>query len=131
MLTAVFDGRCAICQTTHRLVTQLDWNHTVTFLDLHNREQVTALYPWLDIERAMGEIHVIQADGRVFAGYAGVRRMLRGLPLAWPLWALLQLPGADWLGVRGYRWVARHRYTINRLLGVELSDCEDGLCKIP
>ena len=38
------------------------------------------------------------------------------------------LPGMNGLGARVYRLIARRRYRINALLGVELSDCDDGSC---
>jgi predicted DCC family thiol-disulfide oxidoreductase YuxK len=44
------------------------------------------------------------------------------------MYPLMFLPGITWLGPRVYRWVARRRYALNRLLGNPL--CEDGTCKI-
>jgi predicted DCC family thiol-disulfide oxidoreductase YuxK len=55
--------------------------------------------------------------------------MLREVPLGWPLWLLLQVPGMSWVGERVYGWIARNRYTINRLLGVPV--CETDSCAIP
>ncbi len=134
---AIFDGRCVICNTTRRLVTALDWFKRVQFIDLHDRSAVSAAAPTLDHATAMGEIHVIADNDQLYAGFQGTRRMLKDLPLGWPLWALLHLPViGDWLGPRLYRFIARHRYRINRLLGVDLdaqaadADCED-VCKIP
>lgn len=128
MTVTVYDGQCVICNSTRRMVTALDWLRRIKWLDLHQRDTVEARYPWLDYERAMGEIHVIDSQEDIYAGYFGVRRMLRDLPLGLPVWALLHLPGMDWVGQRVYRWVARNRYEINRAFGVE---CDDGMCKIP
>ena len=138
-LTAVYDGQCVICNTTRRIVKALDWLNRVEFLDLHRRDVMETRFPMLEYERSMGEIHVIDEDGRVFAGFEGTRRMLRALPLGLPLYAVLRLPlVGSWLGPRLYRFIARHRYKINRLLGVELAQvaqedacCEDGVCKLP
>jgi predicted DCC family thiol-disulfide oxidoreductase YuxK len=125
---AIYDGRCIICNTTRRIVGLLDWMKRVEFLDLHQQGEVEARYPQIDHVQAMGQIHVV-ADG-------GTRRMLRDLPLGLPLWALLHLPIiGTWLGPNLYKFIARNRYTINRLLGVDLAkeenDCIDGVCKIP
>lgn len=133
---AIFDGHCVICNTTRRLVMLLDWGKRVEFLDLHNRTEVESRYPWLDFNAAMGQIHVVADQSKVYIGFEGTRRLLRDLPLALPLWAILRLPIiGDWLGGRIYRMIARNRYTINRLMGVDLSqasaDCVDGVCKIP
>lgn len=133
---AIFDGRCVICNTTRRLVQLLDWFKRVEFLDLHQRNEVSQRYPWLDQEAAMGQIHVVADADQVYEGFAGTRRMLRDLPLGLPLWALLHLPIiGNWLGPQLYKFIARNRYAINRLLGVKLEqeadDCVDGVCKIP
>ncbi|MCU0514563.1 MAG: DUF393 domain-containing protein [Anaerolineae bacterium] len=134
MITALFDGRCLICQMTRRVVQRLDWRGRVEFIDLHEAERLAARYPWLDRQALAGEIHVLEAGGRVFAGFDGTRRMLRELPLLFPLWLLLHLPGMRGVGVRVYRWIARHRYAVNRFFGVQLTpadDCVDGVCKVP
>lgn len=138
MITAIYDGRCVICNTTRRLVRAFDWLRRVEFLDLHRQDEVTRRFPEIDHEAAMGAIHVVDASGRVFAGFAGTRRMLRELPLLLPLWLLLYLPGVgSWLGPRLYGFIARNRYAINRLLGVDIeqqrqeeADC-DTVCKMP
>jgi predicted DCC family thiol-disulfide oxidoreductase YuxK len=140
MITAVFDGRCVICNTTRRIIRAMDWLKRVEFLDLHDRAQVEARFPFLDYDASMGEIHVIDRNEHVYAGFDATRRMLRAVPLGLPLWLLLSIPGvSNWLGPRMYRFIARHRYKINRLLGVDLeaagadceTECEGGICKIP
>lgn len=133
MITALFDGYCVICQSTRRIVKTLDWLNRVEFLDLHDTQQVQARYPGMDYNAMMGEIHVITPDKEVYAGFKATRRMLRELPLGFPIWLLLQLPGMDKIGVRVYRWIARNRYAVNRFFGAALPDdgCVDGVCKIP
>ncbi len=131
MVTAIFDGHCVICQSTRSIVKTLDWRNRVEFLDLHQHTVVAQRFPELDQNAMMGEIHVI-ADQHVYAGFAGTRRMLKELPLGFPLWLLLHLPGMNWLGPRIYRFIARNRYAINRLFGVQLEEeCVDGVCKLP
>lgn len=139
MLVAIFDGRCVICNTTRAIIRRVDWFNRITFLDLHDREEIESRFPWLNHEQAMGEIHVVDDKGKVFAGFRGTRRMLREIPIGWPLWILLHIPLiGNWLGSRLYRFIAKNRYAINRLMGVDLNtvstsdNCDnDGLCKIP
>jgi predicted DCC family thiol-disulfide oxidoreductase YuxK len=139
MITALFDGNCVICQSTRRVINTLDWFKRVEFLDLHSAE-VSQRYPDLDHDDLMGEIHVIEDGGRVFAGFDGTRRMLKEVPLGFPLWLIMQVPGMPRVGRRIYGSIARNRYKINRFFGVELdetsgkqqdADCADGYCKIP
>jgi predicted DCC family thiol-disulfide oxidoreductase YuxK len=132
MITALFDGHCVICQSTRRFIKALDWFGRVEFLDLHNKSNVEAHYPQLDHAAMMGEIHVM-ADDKIYAGFAATVRMLKEVPLAFPFWLILQLPGMNWLGPKIYRFIARNRYAINRLFGVDLAqedDCDNGVCKI-
>ncbi|HEX2907209.1 MAG TPA: DUF393 domain-containing protein [Phototrophicaceae bacterium] len=129
MTTALYDGYCVLCKQTRRTVKALDWLHRVEFLDIHQWSQIEARYPQLDFETAMGQIHVDVGDGRLVGGFEGMRRLLRELPLGFPLWLLLHLPGMNWLGPKLYRLVARNRYRINKFFGVDL--CADGTCKIP
>ena len=133
MITALFDGRCVICQTTRRFINALDWFERVEFLDLHHTAEVEARYPQFDHDAMMGEIYVV-GDDELYRGFAGVRRMLRETPLGFPLWLIFSLPGMGWLGPRVYAWIAEHRYAVNRFFGVDLTaedDCVDGVCKIP
>lgn len=132
MVVALFDGRCVICQGTRRTIKSLDWFNRVEFMDLHKKAEVEARFPELEHDAMMGEIHVV-ADDKLYAGFEGTRRMLKEVPLGFPLWALLHIPGMSWLGPRIYSFIAKNRYAVNRFFGVELEDdgCEDGFCKIP
>lgn len=129
MITALYDGYCIICQNTRRIIMALDWFNQVEFLDLHAQDAVENRYPHLDHEDLMGQIHVM-ADDTVYAGYYGTRRLLKAVPLGFPLWVILHLPGMTRIGKRVYGYIARNRYQINRFFGVELDECVDGTCKV-
>jgi predicted DCC family thiol-disulfide oxidoreductase YuxK len=129
MTTAIYDGFCVLCNQTRRTVMALDWLHRVEFLDIHNWNSVHARYPSLDYEAAMGQMHVVTPEGQMFGGFEAMRCLMRDLPLLFPIWLLLHLPGMNWAGNRVYRFIARNRYRINKFFGVDI--CEDGTCKIP
>ncbi len=128
MTTAIYDGQCVLCRQSKRIITALDWLKRVEFLDLHNWNTIEARYPALDYEAEMGQMHVVTPDGHLMGGFEGIRRLLRDLPLGFPFWLLLHLPGMNWLGERIYRLVARNRYRINRFFGAPV--CEDGTCRV-
>lgn len=130
MLTALYDGNCLICQSTCETMRALDWLRRIEFVDLHQAEVENERFAKLNPQRLMSEIHVLDADGRLYAGFAGMRRMLREVPLGLPLWLLLKMPGSDALGKRVYRSVARRRYRINALLGNETPACADESCEM-
>ncbi len=124
-ITLLYDGNCVLCRQSNRLVSRLDWlNRTQSF----DAQMVHEQYPNLDYTDLMGAIHVITTDEQVLVGFFSVRYLARSLPLLWPLSPLLYLPGMNWLGPKIYGWIARRRYTINRLVGAPT--CEDGSCKI-
>jgi predicted DCC family thiol-disulfide oxidoreductase YuxK len=140
MLTAIFDGNCVICNTTRRIVSVLDWFNRVEFVDLHNTDLMAERFPNISETEAMGQIHVVDDhDMTVFAGFQATRRMTRAVPALVPLYLILRLPViGNWVGPRVYRFIAKHRYAINRLLGVDLEQqqteeaaCEGNICKIP
>jgi predicted DCC family thiol-disulfide oxidoreductase YuxK len=128
MTTAIYDGDCVICQQSKRIITALDWLHRVEFIDLQQWDAVAARYPNLNYEQAMGQMHTVTPDGQLLGGFAGVRRILRDLPLGFPLWLILHIPGMNWLGNQVYRFIARNRYRINKMVGAPV--CENGVCKI-
>lgn len=128
MVTAIYDGYCVFCTQSKRIIEALDWLKRVEFLDLHNWNEVEARYPNLNYEQAMGQMHVVTPEGQLIGGFVGARRLLRELPLGFPFWALLHVPGIAWLGDKIYRWIAANRYRINQLVGAPV--CENGVCKI-
>ncbi len=129
MTTALYDGNCVLCNQTRRIVTALDWGGRVEFMDIHDWKTVQARYPQLAFAAVMGEIHVDAGDGTLLRGFAGMRRLLRDLPLGYPLWLALHLPGMNWLGPKLYASIARRRYQINRLFGADW--CDGGTCHLP
>ncbi|MCY3781373.1 MAG: DUF393 domain-containing protein [Chloroflexi bacterium] len=131
MLTALYDGNCVICQSSCASLRALDWRRRIEFVDLHDNERWRRRYPDLHFEELMGQIHVLDQDGRLYSGFRAGRRMLKEVPLGLPLWLLLQLPGMDWIGRRVYRFVARRRYRVNKLFGRTLPDCVDDSCAMP
>lgn len=128
MVTAIYDGYCVFCKQSKRVIQALDWLKRIEFLDLHNWNEVEQRYPQLNFEQAMGQMHVVTPDGQLIGGFVGARRLLCELPLGFPLWLILNIPGVSWLGDRVYRWIAANRYRINKLVGAEV--CQDGTCKV-
>ena len=114
-VSALYDGHCAFCRASRDMLRALDWRGRIAFIDMHSRD--TPPDPAL-----LGAVQT-HVDGETLSGFRAVRRLLRELPLTMPLWLLLHLPGADWLGERVYRFVARNRYRIG-------GSCECGVCAI-
>lgn len=128
MVTAIYDGNCVICRQSKRIINALDWLRRVEFLDLHRWEVVNQRYPELDWNAAFGQMHTMTEDGQMIGGFKGARRLLRELPLGFPIWLVLRIPGIDWIGEQVYKFIAHHRYAINKLVGAPV--CENGACRL-
>ncbi len=115
----IYDGKCAFCVRSLRIVRALDvWGH-LRFDDGADRQQVEARFPGLrgaDLEQAM---FAVTEDGEVHRGFFAFRRVLWVSPLMWPLIPLFYFPGSRLVGPRIYAWIARNR----RSLGCRSSAC--------
>ncbi len=127
-LAVIYDGQCVICTQSKRFYSALDWFKRIEFLDLHQPETLHQRFPQISYEAAMGQMHLIAPDGSILAGFPAVKHMLKVLPLTFPVWLLLNLPGMDFLGNRAYRFIARNRYRINRWAGAPV--CDSDTCRI-
>ena len=119
-ISIVFDGDCAFCVRSLRLLQRIDRSGVMQLYDSHNQALIADRFPMLagaDFENAM---FAVTSDGRVFRGYFAFKAILRAMPAAWPLRLVCSIPGADILGPRIYAWVARNR----RRLGCASDTCE-------
>jgi predicted DCC family thiol-disulfide oxidoreductase YuxK len=107
--TLIYDGDCEICR---RSVTALvAWDRDRAFECLPYQDAgVTARFPALDPRALRDAVHLVGADGRVWAGAAAVEQAARLLPRARALAWLFRLPFAGALADRAYRAIARHRH---------------------
>ena len=142
-LHIVYDAECALCAGAVRqlsavrgaraelrfvplqaLEAKLDgiWDHATPepngWPDRLNR---------LDPDALRAQLHVVQADGAVFAGAEAVVRIMRELPgwrrLSW----LYRVPGMKRAADAVYRYVARRRYD---WFGKADEGCQAGACAL-
>jgi predicted DCC family thiol-disulfide oxidoreductase YuxK len=112
-IAVLFDGDCKLCRASAEAVRMYDNSGVVDLLDIHDDEK-RALFPGLEMDALMEEIHVVDEHGRVWRGARAINEILRrqhGLPgiLAY-LW---YLPGFAWLADRQYKRIARRRYGLD------------------
>ena len=120
MLHLLYDGHCGFCVRALKICGAFDWRRALRFHDANARETVVAMFPQVadaDFENAM---FAVAPDGRVTRGFFAFRRIVRALPLMWPLLPLFYFPGSGWVGPGVYAWVARNR----RQLGCASDVCE-------
>jgi len=104
-LLVLYDGECGTCTRAAR------------WIERHDRYQRTRCVPLQETDPPAGttradlerELHVVDPDGRISAGWSAVLEIARQLPvLAW-LPTVARIPGVNWLGTRAYRRIAKRR----------------------
>lgn len=104
-----FDGDCAFCSRSIRLLARLDRHDRLRFSPLQGPlagEKGLCRYA----SEADGSMVVLrESDGRVLTHSDGVLEVARALGFPWALGSILAaLP--LWLRDSAYKWIARNRY---------------------
>lgn len=112
----LYDDACPLCTFQMKLLTWLDWFHSVRLLPLSNPE-AARIAPQLTREQLLEAIHCIDRNGRIHRGARCIRFVGMRMPLLVPLALVLWLPGVIWVAEKVYAWVSRNRYLLSRLFG--------------
>jgi predicted DCC family thiol-disulfide oxidoreductase YuxK len=116
----LYDGQCPRCRASVAVLVAADPDRVIEPLDL-TVVDVGKIHPTLTREACMKAMHVVRADGRVFAGFDAVVVLARWLPLFWLAGVLGSLPGVRFFGRRAYQMVADSR---------PREGCTDDVCSI-
>ncbi len=123
-IIVLYDGDCAFCQRSIRILQKLDWLKRLTFQNARDLDRLPKMSVPLDPQKLIEEMHVVPLGrDRIYAGFSAFRWMSWRLIPTLPLAPFLYLPGVLWLGNRIYRWIARNRF--------KLVPCHDGACAVP
>lgn len=104
-----YDTECGLCLTAARWVSRLD-----VFERIKLRGSLDDLARVAGITEAALDrsIQLVCPSGKTFAGFHAFRQILLRLPPLWPVAPLGWIPGAAYIGVRLYRWVADLRSSV-------------------
>ncbi len=102
-----FDADCAFCTGIARRVGCVLEPRGYGLAPLQD-PRVQALLA-LPTDQLLLEMRVLTADGRQYGGADALIFLSREVWWAWPLYALVQIPGMRALLRAGYRWVAARR----------------------
>ena len=112
----LYDEDCGLCRWTTDKILRWDREGKLRPLPLQDPE-ADRLLGAMDPEVKMQSWHLVTPDGRVHSAGAAVEPLLRLLPYATPVAAVVRaMPG---ITARAYRWTADHRDEIGRRLGAE------------
>ena len=111
----IYDGDCSFCRYW------VDYGRSLTrdAVSYAPYQEVAVQFPQIPIERFRLAAQFVDRDGKVSSGAAaiyGVLSYARGWK--WLLWLYTHLRLFAWISERIYRWVARHRNGLSRLMGL-------------
>jgi predicted DCC family thiol-disulfide oxidoreductase YuxK len=110
----LFDNDCGFCRWSLSKLLAWDRHGRLRPVALQS-EQADEFLMGMDRERKMASWHLVARNGHIYSGGAAVPQLARLLPTSAPIAALATAfpRTAD----RAYRWVARHRERLGRVLG--------------
>jgi len=109
MITVIYDDHCPMCRRMRAIIRRLDWLNVVDFADISDWSTLARKFPSLDRERCLQAMHLIDEQGRIFAGFPAFRRLMAAIPPGWALFPLLYLPGVSAVGDWTYKRVVGSR----------------------
>lgn len=122
----LYDGACVFCTAQAERVKRVSGGR----IAVRPLQEALPDMPWVDPDEAIKALHLVDRDGRSFAGAAAIVRLLR---LTRPVLGVLvlpyHLPGVRWLAERAYAFVANRRYAIAGR--TDADDCATGACGVP
>lgn len=116
-LTFLFDADCGFCARSTMVLQRLDRHHRLAFLPLQDAGTLLPDAP--SREELALTLHVRDSDGQWIRGGAACLRIAAAIPVLMPLALVGRLPFASAVIERGYQLVARNRYRLSRLFGLE------------
>lgn len=126
-LSLIYDGQCAFCLRSLRIIKRLDTFGALEFYDSRDQETLGKKFPMVRREDTEEVMIAVTEDLRAFKGFYAFRRLIWTGPWLWLLVPLFYFPGSAYLGTRFYAWVARNRGS----LGCRSESCEDLNLSVP
>ena len=112
--TLLYDADCGFCRWSVDKILRWDRRGALRTITLQSPEADELLGP-MDPERKMASWHLVNGDGEVRSAGAAAAPLLGVLPGGRPLALVARaLPKTT---DRAYRWVARNRHRLGRLIG--------------
>ena len=110
--TVIYDGECGLCSEAVALLRRWDREHVLRFVPFQDGAAVARF--GIALPALAAAMHLVFADGRVYAGADAAPELLRLLPGKRWLAPLFGVPGALPLARRVYAWIAAQRRCLVR-----------------
>jgi predicted DCC family thiol-disulfide oxidoreductase YuxK len=112
--TVLYDEDCGFCRWSAERLRRWDRRGSLRFAPIQSATGLSVLRS-LEPDARLDSLHVVGADGRLWSGADAIPVLLRSLPGGRPVAALAAAAAAP--TDAAYRWVARRRGRLGRLLG--------------
>jgi predicted DCC family thiol-disulfide oxidoreductase YuxK len=115
-LTCFFDSDCGICFQFARVLARIDIWERIHIVSNQDRQRLPA-----DVSDDIISNTIVVRDeqtGRITTRSDAIAELGRALPLGWPIWAVLKLPGLRGVWLRVYDRVAKNRVAISLFFGL-------------
>lgn len=130
-LYVLYDGVCNLCLASVRRLKELPSSAELHYAAVQSLADSAALIPAaasIPQEQLLSKIHVVDADGNVFAGADGIVRIMRTVRGFQWLAVLYRIPGMGAIANALYRYIASRRYD---WFGKTDESCHSGACSLP
>ncbi len=111
----IYDGQCPVCTGAVGWIRRRALPGAFEYLSCHAEERA-ARFPAIGKEACLQALHLVLPDGTVLAGESAFPEILRRLRRYRIAAVLFRLPGFRPASRAFYRWFARRRYHISKIL---------------
>jgi len=119
----VYDGHCHFCVDNIKKLLVMDLFGVIYALDYQREPDLKKIHPDLNKELCHSQLHMVEPDGSLSAGFYVFRRLSLKIPMLYPLIPLFYFPGAKLFGPMVYRWIANNRYLFH-----SQKTCQNNTC---
>lgn len=108
----LYDGECGFCFRWVHLWEKVIRRRGFALKDLQSAWTDGGLQ--ISQQHLLDDIRVLTRAGQLKSGADAYLFVAERIWWAWPLYAIFQLPGFNWVLWSGYRWFNRNRYRVSR-----------------
>ena len=110
--TVIYDGECGLCSDAVALLRRWDREHVLQFIPFQDGAAVARF--GIALPALAAAMHLVLADGRIFAGADAAPELLRLLPGKRWLAPWFRVPGVLPVARRVYAWIAARQRCLVR-----------------
>ena len=108
-LSIIYDGHCAFCLRSRRVMERFDTFGALQFYDFHDAGTMAEKFPMISPEDAEEAMIAVTEELQIFKGFYAFRQIMWSSPWFWLFLPVFYFPGSSYVGNRLYAWIAKNR----------------------